>query len=370
MSAEEKHHKSFHWYEDCLSLVTLLSGCLSRKELVKQGKKAKVWPQKAPAEQARVLLDIHEACHTNPTLRKSITKQINRRFPGLIRKVRSTEFQELAEMDKTTEWPVFLLWACLTDPRDEVREYGRVLTHDLIWTAVRESFVESPEQIDPLAVEELQHRNQELIGRNNRLTRELAQIKNRLSRFEKEGSRAPESVVQIPEVTDLGREREIRKLRYALDKAEAEIVRLQTAEEEKEALLLTQEGPRETCCGGIGEKDCDTCPEPEDCRVCPLEGRRVAVIGGLTRMEQTYRQVVEDLGGRFEFHCGQVKNGCQQVRGIVHRSDYVVFITTVNSHGALKVTKSYCKKKCKKFIALKKRGVEAFEKTLRLASAD
>lgn len=60
--------------------------------------------------------------------------------------------------------------------------------------------------------------------------------------------------------------------------------------------------------------------------------------------------------------------GCQKVQGIVNRSDYVVFITSTNSHATLRVTKTFCKKKYKKFITLKQRGGESLERTLRQAS--
>jgi hypothetical protein len=100
-----------------------------------------------------------------------------------------------------------------------------------------------------------------------------------------------------------------------------------------------------------------------------LDGRRVAVIGGLDRMETIYRRVVKKLGGEFEFHCGRVRDGCQAVQGLINRSDIVIFITTVNSHAALKATKTICKKNCKKFVALKQRGAGSLERTLRSVSA-
>ncbi len=363
----ERVKAGFYWYEDCASTITILSGCLSRKDLIRHGTKVGLWSEGPPEEPARVFLDVHEACHSDLGLRKAVSKQINRRFPGLMQKVRAADPGRLAKLGRETEWPIHLLWACLNDPREETRAYGRLLTHDLPWTAVRETFVEAQDHLDHRDLEKLREKNRTLALENQRLARCLAKDGEKLKRFKKGFARSTEASPPAPVPANVGQQREIRKLRYALEKAEAELVLLQAAgEDEACSCALKDESP--ACEDGGDEGVCDRCRKAENCRDCPLKGRRVAIIGGLDRMEGTYRQVVENLGGSFEFHCGRVKAGCRKVQGIVNRSDYVVFMTTINSHAALKVTKTFCKKGCKKFITLKQRGVDSLERTLRQAS--
>ena len=377
MGSCEKREAGSFWYQDCAGIITILSGCLSQKDLLGHGAKAGLWPEGPPQEPARALLEVHQACHSDPGLRKAISKQINRRFPGLIQKVRAANPEDLAELDRATEWPVHLLWACLNDPRERVRAFGRLLAHDLLWTAVRETFVEARDNPDHRELERLREKSRTLALDNQRLERRLAKAGEDLKRARKSRGKAPRAAAPVP--ANVGQQREIRKLRYALEKAEAELARLGSAREEEGSPEARDDRPpvcehgSEPCDHCLESGDCcreneGCCREGGGCRDCPLEGRSVAVIGGLDRMEETYRQVVENLGGRFEFHCGRVKAGCQKVQGIVNRSDYVIFITSINSHAALKVTKTFCKRKCKKFIALKQRGVDSLERTLRQAS--
>lgn len=371
MKNGEKSKAGFYWYEDCLGMVTILSGCLSRKDLMRHGIKAGLWPDGAPGESARLLRDLHEGCRSSLDLRKAVSKQINKKFPGLVHNVRAADLEGIVELDRKTEWPVHLLWACLNDPREEVRAYGRLLSHDLAWTAVRETFVENRDQVGHRELGELRDKSKTQALENQRPVNRLAKAEGELKRLKKSqeasiGSSEP-NPAPPPVPANVGQQREIRKLRYALEKAEAEVARLKAAGKGKAGSCSVDREPP-ACLGQSGGCSCECRRRTEDCRDCPLEGRRVAVIGGLDRMEGTYRQVVENLGGEFEFHCGRVKAGCQKVRGIVNRSDYVVFITTINSHAALKVTKTFCKKKCKKFITLKQRGVDSLERTLRRAS--
>jgi hypothetical protein len=101
------------------------------------------------------------------------------------------------------------------------------------------------------------------------------------------------------------------------------------------------------------------------CAGCDLAGCKVAVIGGLDRMEPKYRKAVEELGGKCLFHPGRVQGGCQRLRQLVAKADLVVFMTSTNSHGALGVIKDHCKRCDKPFCAVANNGVSSLERTLR-----
>ncbi|ADK84633.1 hypothetical protein Deba_1265 [Desulfarculus baarsii DSM 2075] len=106
------------------------------------------------------------------------------------------------------------------------------------------------------------------------------------------------------------------------------------------------------------------CAVSAQCACCPLQGLKVAVIGGLERMEGSYCQAIDKLGGQCSFHPGHVRGGSRRLRQIVIKSDVVVFITSVNSHGALATVKAECKKAGKPFIALGRTGVGSLEEML------
>ena len=88
---------------------------------------------------------------------------------------------------------------------------------------------------------------------------------------------------------------------------------------------------------------------------CPLEHLKVALIGGLDRLEQPYRAVFESLGiVKFYFHTGCCNgSGANRLRASAQDADIVVFITRVNSHNAMSVVKGLCRKSGKSFLALR-----------------
>ena len=103
----------------------------------------------------------------------------------------------------------------------------------------------------------------------------------------------------------------------------------------------------------------------EVCEHCPLQGRKVIIIGGLDRLEPGYRQTVNRLGGECEFHTGKLRNGNRRLKQRVANADLVVFITSINSHAALNAVKKECKRCSKPFCALRQTGCGSLEETLK-----
>ena len=104
------------------------------------------------------------------------------------------------------------------------------------------------------------------------------------------------------------------------------------------------------------------CPSPCDAEqasgCCTLNHLKVALIGGLDRLENQYRSVFESLGTvRFYFHTGCCNgSGANRLRASAQDADIVVFITRINSHNALSVIKGICRKSGKSFLAGDKPG--------------
>lgn len=80
---------------------------------------------------------------------------------------------------------------------------------------------------------------------------------------------------------------------------------------------------------------------------CPAFGlcrKRVLIVGGIARMESLYRKLIEDEGGRLEYHDGSVKGGSRKLEGSLKRADIVLCPVNCNSHAACALVKRLGKK--------------------------
>jgi hypothetical protein len=109
----------------------------------------------------------------------------------------------------------------------------------------------------------------------------------------------------------------------------------------------------------FARKQCDaTCPSFDLCK------RRVLIVGGLTKMEALYRQMIEDGGGIFEYHDGYMKNGLKNLESRLRRADIVLCPTSCNSHAACSLVKSLGKKHNKPVCILASSSLSAMAQAL------
>ena len=86
-------------------------------------------------------------------------------------------------------------------------------------------------------------------------------------------------------------------------------------------------------------KDCDeTCPSFDLCK------KRILVVGGITKLESRYRQLIEENGGVFEYHDGYMKGGPAGLENKVRRAEVVLCPVNCNSHTACSMVKRLGKK--------------------------
>ena len=81
-----------------------------------------------------------------------------------------------------------------------------------------------------------------------------------------------------------------------------------------------------------------------DCPSFDLCRKRVLIVGGLSRMEESYRRFVEGRGGIFEYHDGRLHGGVKALENSFKRADVVLCPVNCNSHGACLLVKSLGKK--------------------------
>jgi len=265
-----------------------------------------------------------------------------------------------------------------------VRLHGRYLAHAMIWRALRVAFgCEETEMCSDEAVKSLQKQNRAKAVELQNLRRELEKKTVEVESM-KRASRLPEPRFSRPEREMMGKsrlEREIKKLGHELNREREKVKELtqrlsgsNSCRPPLEGAPAVDEETAGYCTPGdcpcqeeAGSSACEELSLEEDtrCAECPLEGLRVAVVGGLEHMLPAYRKIVLQLGAEFLFHDGRVKNGRYRLKNVVCGADIVVFITSVNSHGALDVVKAVCKKNGKKFIAPKETGPETLGRLLR-----
>jgi hypothetical protein len=319
-------------------------------------------------------------------LAKEIGKDLDERFRSTLLRVRSLDAEEVKKLEM--KWPLPLLWATMRDEREEVRLHGRSLAHALIWRALREMFVsEETGSESEEAVKSLQAQNKTQAAELQNLRQELEKKRVEVESMRRV-SRLLNPVFGSPKREKMGQgrlEREIKKLGHELNR-EREKVReltekLSGSNGSSPALEpVASDDVENAGCLSPGDCPCqeetgpavcvELCREEGTlCGECPLGGLRVAVVGGIQRMLPAYREIVSQLGAEFLFHDGKVKNGRYRLKNIVCGADIVVFITTVNSHGALDVVKAVCKKNGKKFIAPKETGPESLSRLLRACCA-
>jgi hypothetical protein len=100
-----------------------------------------------------------------------------------------------------------------------------------------------------------------------------------------------------------------------------------------------------------------------------LHGKKVAIIGGLGKAVLHYEHVIQELGGDYLYHDGDLRRGHKPLVEIVKQADMVVCPVDCNSHGATTCAKKLCKELRKPCYFLRSSGVSHVrEKLLEIAA--
>jgi hypothetical protein len=87
----------------------------------------------------------------------------------------------------------------------------------------------------------------------------------------------------------------------------------------------------------------------------------IGLVGGLNRSEAQYRQLAERAGHSIEWHTGDLAGrGAGTLESLVERSDLVIVVTDVNSHGAVWRARKLAKLRRKRLLLLARCGVSKF----------
>jgi hypothetical protein len=391
--------KDHIWSLDCIAICAVLGFTMDDKQITKLCRKHGLHKGEGPLDKFYGFYLLHRSCHDKGgALAKQLTKTLDERFAGIIRTVRRTKCGPEVQMGndeeiakKLDKWirqcPAGVMWALLTDTRDRFHQYGVYLVHRIAYTAFRDAHRKSTgtdKQANALAA--VQSDLQSSRKRLTQQTKEMEGLREQLAAAEEKATALQATCRQqqqrITRLKDMpSREaklrRQIRMLEHELedlreqDRCAASGV-VDVPAEGIQAVEPTSPASATDPAGICAESEQARTTEAASpcCRSCPLESLRVAVVGGLDRLEAHYRQVVEDLGARFYFHNGDCHGTCDVLQNVICQSDIIVFLTRVNSHAALQVVRGLCRKRGKQFTAIRETSPHALARYLRQSGGD
>ena len=359
-----------------------------------------------PAEQKQLLkktgasikkktpFEIHEvlvgSSNGETPLSRKIDRLLNHKFGK-----ESAFFLDLDEKEFLESWDICfktggdiksMLWAAATHPqlssgcRAEI--FGTVHM-DMHKNAeengkLRDRLTVLQETVDELnyKMKQKNQANRKLKKENETLVRAEEAQKARLNRAENECVKLAKELAEMksrPVVAEL--ERENRKLQEELDgmseKVERQSLKIASLEEENSKLKEELEQQRESSAWlnkktnaimkeVLANRSCDeSCPSFDLCR------KRVLIVGGITKMEALYRQVIESSGGVFDYHDGYMQKGMKKLENSLKRADLVLCPVTCNSHTACVIVKNLGKKYNKPVQMLAGASISAVSQAIR-----
>lgn len=89
---------------------------------------------------------------------------------------------------------------------------------------------------------------------------------------------------------------------------------------------------------------------------------RIGWVGGRERNETQLERIAERNGHQLEFHSGHVGGrGASDLRALVERSDFVIIVTDVNSHGAVILAKKLAQRVGRVSLVTRRCGSSRFQ---------
>lgn len=211
--------------------------------------------------------------------------------------------------------------------------------------------------------------------KNNRLKQDRLRFESALAAVEKEKAVLKEAAARSDQhhlIADLKQAKirlskqleaalsEVRDHKLQLESHKAKNLQLITKmSQQQEAHRRLKKEVHKIISELISANHCDAvCPSYDLCQ------KRILIVGGITRMESLYRQLIEKSGGIFEYHDGYMKKGVKRLEGRLRRADLVVCPVNCNSHAACSIVKNLAKKHNKTVCMLENSSLKAVSQAI------
>ena len=112
--------------------------------------------------------------------------------------------------------------------------------------------------------------------------------------------------------------------------------------------------------------DCNSC-EDRDTPQCPgqdLCGKRILYVGGMHKLVQHYRRMIEQAGGSFMHHDGGKEIAKARLANMIGKADAVLCPVDCVSHDACLSVKKHCKQSNKPYFMMRGSGLSSLAGTL------
>ena len=388
-----KNDNEHIWSLDCIAICTLLGMTLNQKQINKLCRKHGLFTHDKELDPFYGFYLLHKACHKKAGIvSKRLTRMLNERHAGIIRMVRKTRDRNDKNEEYNTEiatqlegWialePAGVIWALLTDPRPSFQYQGVYLIHKFAYTAFHSTYHKmkaTGQDADSLtSIRDKLQQTRESLSQHKTAMETLRQdihvLEKERTSLQGHCNRQQKRIAELQARPNRENQlkRRIRILEYELEQLRQDqmLQSKQTSTNPYESVEMQPAVPvnNTTPCSCMVDETGTVdfaVSKSTDCMSCSLNNLRVAVIGGLDRLEPHYRRIVEELGAEFCFHNGDCHGGCQVLKNLVCRSDIILFITRVNSHSALHVVRGLCQKTGKRFTVLRETSPQALAKAL------
>ncbi|MCP4181004.1 MAG: DUF2325 domain-containing protein [bacterium] len=361
---EEKMKDSMSlWDMDCIMICTIMALSLNDKEIKKICRKYNLLNNNEKFDPYFAFYTLHHAAHDKDNRAvQRLERDLNSRYSKIINEVRSWDSKIVAKnSDKyiknflDTTPPGGAIWALLTDSRFFIKHCGIYNIHKILLSAIRNW--KKKESSDCLSCD-----NREEIYKKQliEMRKEITSLKSQLAKEEKVPAETDNLKSKIykqeEKINDLliinnKLNRELRLINYKLSKdIECQDIQDKFQNKSKKIegrkIIIDIDSKIEDNCSG---NQCNK----SILNNCPLENLKIAVIGGLDRLEGKYKKIIESMGGEFMFHKGKCNGEVIRLKNIVCRSDIVIFITSINSHNAMHIVKGTCSKNGKTFCVMR-----------------
>ena len=381
------------WTMKCESLFQIMASSLSPEVLEKFCRKHRIPGPTRVSGKADWYQWAHEQCHKDSPFARRMQHYLNRKHTVVLTRFRVSSLESVQQMVETivthAEAPLpkdiaGIIWAIASDPRQEFRPLEEtlvnglhLLSHHLLVTHLRgdASFVGAEKTVTATQETALQQEVAQLRSEHQALrtsltcqTQENERLQQQLQALTRSYSTLQQQLQTVQTTAaDRGTTgRDVKKLRHQVDK-------LTTLVDERERTIQQLHRLVQSDAARLNESE-QANPDQEKpaTPLLPpspgLQGKKVALVGGMGRAVPHYLETIQALGGCCLHHNGNLSQGEKKLAEIVKQADIVFCMVNRNSHLAATCTKKLCKALHKPCYFLPSSGIsQVRDKLLELA---